>query len=63
MQLPWNPDEYWAEGVQSWFGLNDPPGPIHNYINTRTDLENYDPTLAGLIHEVFGDATISASCH
>ena len=20
-----NPDEYWAEGVQSWFGLNDPP--------------------------------------
>ena len=30
-----NPDEYWAEGVQSWFGLNDAPGPIHNEINTR----------------------------
>ena len=38
-----NPEEYWAEGVQSWFGLNDPPGKIHNEINTRTELENYDP--------------------
>ena len=34
------------------------PEPIHNDINTRTDLENDDPTLAGLIHEVFGDVTI-----
>lgn len=58
-----NPDEYWAEGVQSWFGLNDPPGPIHNDIDTRIELEDYDPTLASLIREVFGDGTISASCH
>ena len=34
-----NPDEYWAEGVQSWFDVNDPPGPIHNEINTRPELE------------------------
>ena len=58
-----NADEYWAEGVQSWFDLNDPPGPIHNEINTRTELGNYDPTLAALIGEVFGDATVSSSCH
>ena len=58
-----NPDEYWAEGVQSWFGLNDPPGPIHNEINTRAELEASDPVLAGLIRETFGDVTVSASCH
>ena len=58
-----NPDEYWAEGVQSWFDLNDPPGFIHNHVNTRVELEEYDPTLAGLIHEVFGDTEITASCH
>lgn len=58
-----NPDEYWAEGVQSWFGLNDPPGSIHNEIDTRAELETYDPTLAELILEVFGDATVPSSCH
>ena len=58
-----NPDEYWAEGVQSWFGLNDPPGENHNEINTRVELEAYDPILAALIREVFGDVTVSASCH
>ena len=61
-----NADEYWAEGVQSWFGLNDsswPANGIHNHIDTRHELEAYDPTLANLIREVFGDTTISSSCH
>ena len=58
-----NPDEYWAEGVQSWFGLNDPPGEIHNEINTRVELEEYDPVLASLILETFGDVEVTASCH
>ena len=58
-----NTDEYWAEGVQSWFGLNDSPGPIHNEINTRAELESYDPALAKLIREVFGETGVSASCH
>ena len=58
-----NPDEYWAEGVQSWFGLNDPPGAIHNDINTRAELESYDPVLAVLIQEALGDAEVSSSCH
>ena len=58
-----NPEEYWAEGVQSWFGLNDPPGLIHNDVNTRAELEAYDPVLAGLIREVFGEVIMMASCH
>lgn len=58
-----NPDEYWAEGVQSWFDLNDPPGWVHNEIDTRQELEAYDPALATLIQEVFGLATIQSSCH
>ena len=58
-----NQEEYWAEGVQSWFGLNGPPGPIQNEINTRVELEDYDPTLAGMIEEVFGDVTVTSSCH
>ena len=57
-----NPDEYWAEGVQSWFDVNDPPGPIHNEVNTRHELEEYDPALAGLIREALGEVTVS-SCH
>ena len=58
-----NSDEYWAEGVQSWFGLNDPPGPIHNDIDTRSKLDSYDPTLSGLVREVLGDTIITSSCH
>lgn len=58
-----NADEYWAEGVQSWFDLNDPPGPIHNEVDTRQELEAYDPALAALIQEVFGSATVQSSCH
>ena len=58
-----NQEEYWAEGVQSWFDLNDPPGPVHNDTNTRAELEEYDPALADLIAEVFGDVTVTTSCH
>lgn len=58
-----NPDEYWAEGVQPWFGLNDPPGPIHNDINTGAELVSYDPILSQRIREVFGDVEVASSCH
>ena len=61
-----NVDEYWAEGAQSWFGLNDyaiPANGVHNQIDTRHELEAYDPALASLIREVFGDTTISYTCH
>ena len=51
-------DEYWAEGVQSWFHANaneknDPA--LHNNIDTRAELKAYDPDLARLLTEVFGD--------
>ena len=58
-----NRNEYWAEGVQSWFNLNDPPRSNHNNINTRAELLSYDPVLAALILEVFGDAEVTSSCH
>ena len=61
-----NTDEYWAEAVQSWFGVNDwaiPTNGIHNHINTRHELEAYDPRIADLIEEVFGETTISSTCH
>ena len=58
-----NADEYWAEGVQSWFDVNDVPGPVHNEINTRSELEEYDPALAALVKEALGDVTLSSSCH
>lgn len=50
-----NKNEYWAEGVQSWFDDNRPPDHDHNHVNTREELKEYDPRLAKLIAEVFGD--------
>lgn len=49
-----NRAEYWAEGVQSWFGTNRPPDHDHNHVDTRKELEEYDPRLAKLIADVFG---------
>lgn len=49
-----NCDEYWAEGVQSWFDDNRPEDHDHNHVNTRKELIAYDPALAKLIEEVFG---------
>ncbi len=58
-----NPDEYWAEGTTAWFDLNSPPDPLRNNINTRAELIEYDPTLAGLLEQVYGDASAPSSCH
>lgn len=49
-----NKEEYWAEGVQSWFDTNRPPDVEHNHVDTRAELEAYDPRLAKLIAEAFG---------
>ncbi|MBL68891.1 MAG: hypothetical protein CMO74_10660 [Verrucomicrobiales bacterium] len=49
-----NHHEYWAEGVQSWFGTNREDDHDHNHVNTRAELEKYDPALAKLVAEVFG---------
>jgi hypothetical protein len=50
-----NRNEYWAEGVQSWFDTNRPPDHDHNHVDTRKELQAYDPGLAALVEEVFGD--------
>lgn len=47
--------EYWAEGVQSWFDNNRDKDELHNEINTRAELKEYDPALTKLCKEVFGD--------
>jgi hypothetical protein len=52
-----NVQEYWAEGVQSWFDCNTPTddGRVHNGIWNRERLKEYDPRLAAFLAETFGD--------
>jgi peptidyl-prolyl cis-trans isomerase A (cyclophilin A) len=50
-----NPAEYWAEAVQSWFDDNRENDALHNRVNTRVELREYDPALAALCAEVLGD--------
>jgi hypothetical protein len=53
-----NHHEYWAEGVQSWFDDNRENDHDHNHVNTRAELLAYDPALAALCREVFGDTEL-----
>ena len=46
-----NRREYWAEGAQAWFHAQFE----HIDIDTRAELKEYDPELAKLLTEVFGD--------
>ena len=60
-----NHEEYWAEGVQAYFGINA-EGPVggdgvHNQIDTRAELQAYDPPLFDLIHGIFPD-DVDMSC-
>ena len=47
--------EYWAEATQAWFY---PKGwhSFDNYGNTRDALKAYDPGLAALLAEIYGDS-------
>lgn len=51
--------EYFAEGVQSWFDNNRENDADHNHVNTRAELLEYDPDLASLCREVFGDTVLT----
>lgn len=53
-----NKNEYFAEGVQSWFGNNRKPDHDHNHVDTRRELIEYDKGLADLCREVFGDTEL-----
>lgn len=50
-----NPSEYWAEAVQCWFDDNRENDALHNHVNTRDELLEYDPAVARLCAEVFGN--------
>ena len=50
-----NKAEYWAEGTQSWFDTNRANDAQHNHVDTRDKLKDYDPALASLLTEVYGD--------
>lgn len=49
-----NHHEYWAEAVQSWFDTNRENDDIHNHVDTREELIEYDPAVADLCREAFG---------
>ncbi len=53
-----NHHEYFAEGVQSWFDNNREHDHDHNHVNTREELIEYDPRLAEICREVFGDTEL-----
>ncbi len=53
-----NHHEYFAEGVQSWFDNNRENDHDHNHVNTREELIEYDPRLAEICREVFGDTEL-----
>lgn len=53
-----NHHEYFAEGVQSWFDNNRENDHDHNHVDTRAELLEYDPALAALCREVFGETVL-----
>jgi alpha-glucosidase len=60
-----NVEEYWAEGVQSYFNTNReavPPNGIHNFVNTREELQKYDPKLFEIIASVFPASDWTVMC-
>ncbi len=60
-----NPYEYWAEGVQSFFGRNltaDPADGIHGPIDTESELAAADPALHALIDGRLGGLDLPPSC-
>jgi hypothetical protein len=61
-----NAQEYWAEGAQDYFDTNassNPPNGVHNTVDTRPELKDYDPTLFGLVEEVFPSELGWEDCH
>jgi len=53
-----NHHEYFAEGVQSWFDDNRENDHDHNHVDTRVELIEYDPGLAKMCEEVFGETEL-----
>ncbi len=56
-----NHHEYFAEGVQTWFDNNRVNDHDHNHVHLRSQLVEYDPGLAAMCREVFGDTKLTYS--
>jgi len=54
-----NHHEYFAVGVASWYGHDRFNDFDHNHVHLRSQLIEYDPGLAALCREVFGDTAPS----
>lgn len=54
-----NHHEYFAEGVQTWFDDNRVNDHDHNHVHRRSQLVEYDPGLAAMCREVFGDTALT----
>ena len=61
-----NATEYFAEGVQNWYNTNlesARPNGVHNEINTRSELLEYDPGLYEILAEVLPDEPTYRDCY
>ena len=61
-----NAVEYFGEGVQDWYNTNiglDRPNGVHNEINTRAELMEYDPGLYEILAEVLPDQPGYQDCY
>jgi hypothetical protein len=64
-----NAVEYFAEGVQNWYNTNlqssrgEAGDGVHNHINTRAELEAYDPMLYELLATVLPDVPAYEDCY
>ncbi len=58
--------EYWAEGIQCWYNSNleaIPTNGVHNQVNTRAELQTYDPMLYDLILNYFSASAGKHGCY
>jgi hypothetical protein len=53
-----NHHEYFAVGAAAWYGHNRFNDFDHNHVHLRWQLIEYDPGLAAICREVFGDAAL-----
>jgi hypothetical protein len=62
-----NAVEYFAEGVQNWYNTNLEASAsgngVHNHINTRPELQEYDPMLYELLATVLPDQPAFKDCY
>ncbi len=58
-----NAAEYWAEGVLWFMNGSDEREIPHPGVNTRDELQDYDPALHELVLDVLGDVEATASCY